>query len=54
MIEILAEFAKFNTTNQRLADYARIVLKKSLFSDLKIINLCGLVICEEYSQNSTK
>ena len=37
MIEILQECANFQTTSQRLADQVKIMIKKGLFSDLKIL-----------------
>ena len=37
IIEIWTEYAIFNATNQRLADQARIILKKVCFSDLEIL-----------------
>ena len=48
MIEIWVESAKFNTS-LRLADEARLILKKGWFSDLKILKVCGQVNREEYT-----
>ena len=39
MIEIWEEFARFKTTNQRLANQARIIIKKGCFSDFKILKI---------------
>ena len=36
MIEIWANFGRFNTTTERLADKTKMILKKCWFSDLKI------------------
>ena len=47
---IRTESAKFKCTSQRLADQARLILKKSWLSDLKILEICEQVNCEEYSQ----
>ena len=40
MIEIWVESARFDTTSQRLADQARIILKKVWFSELEILEIC--------------
>ena len=47
MIEIWTEFAKFNTTNQRLADQVRMILKKVWFSNLEILEIYGNFNSEE-------
>ena len=39
MVEIWQECAKFRTTNQRLADQVRTMIKKSWFSDLEILEI---------------
>ena len=39
MIEILQEYACFQTTSQRLADEVRTILRKGWFSDLEIIEI---------------
>ena len=40
MIEIQAESARFNTS-QKLANQARMILKKGWFPDFKILEICG-------------
>ena len=52
MKEIWAESARFNRTTQRLADQARIILKKGWISDLEVLEICKQVNTEEYSQDS--
>ena len=49
MIKIKAEFAKLYITIQWFADQVRVILKKGCFSELEILQICGLVSCEEYS-----
>ena len=39
MIEIWAYFAKFKTTNRRLAGQVRTIIKKDGLSDLEIVEL---------------
>ena len=39
MIEIWQECSSFQTTSQRLADQVRIIIKKSWFSDLEILEI---------------
>ena len=39
MIEIWEEYEKFQTTSQRLADQVRTIIKKSWFSDLKLLEI---------------
>ena len=39
MIEIRKEFARFKTTNQRLADQVRTITKNGWFSDLEILEI---------------
>ena len=53
MIEIWAESARFNITSQKLADQARIILKKGWFSDLEILEIYEQVNREENQQDST-
>ena len=50
MINILAESAKFKATSQRLADQMELILKKGWLSDLEILEICGPVNHEEYTQ----
>ena len=52
MIEIWIEFVRFKTTNQRLADQDRIMIKKGWFSDLEILEL-HLQIYREIYQYTT-
>ena len=47
------ESAKFNITNQRLANQVRVILRKGWFSDLEILEICGLVNREEYTQKES-
>ena len=49
MIEILDEAADFNTS-QKVADQAKMVFKKSWFSDIEIIKIFGLVSHGEYDE----
>ena len=51
MIEIWAKSIRFSTTNQRLADQIRMILKKSWFSHLEILEICHQVNREEYQHN---
>ena len=46
MIKIWAECTKFNTS-YRLADQARLILKKGWFSDFEILEICGQLSCQE-------
>ena len=39
MIEIWQEYAKFQTTSQRLADQVRTIIKKGWFSDLELLEI---------------
>ena len=51
MIEIWTESTKLNTTSQRIADQAGMILKKgSFFFNLKIQEICGQVNCWKYNQ----
>ena len=49
MMEIRAESTKFNTS-LRIADQARMILKKSLFTDLNMLEKWGKVSLKEYAQ----
>ena len=51
MIEIWAESARLNTWSQRLADQARMILKKDCFSDLEILEIHQQVNREEYEKD---
>ena len=53
MIEIGAECTRFNTTNKRLADQARMILKKGWFSNFEILEICQQVNREENQQDLT-
>ena len=44
---------KFNTTIKRLADQTRWILKKGLFSDLEIKEICKQMNKEEYTQRQS-
>ena len=48
-MEIWIESAKF-ITGQKLADQARLILKKDWLSDQEILGLCRLVNREEHTQ----
>ena len=50
MSEIWVEPAKFKTS-PRFIDQARIILKKSWFSDLEILKIFGHLSCEVYEQS---
>ena len=50
MVEILKEFAEFNTS-QRLADQVRLILKKGWYSDLEIQEIFWQVNSEKYIQS---
>ena len=39
MIEIWTEFTRFKTTNQRLTDEVRAIIKKEWISDLEILEI---------------
>ena len=54
MIKIYAGSTRSNTTSQILADQARMILKKSWFSDLEILEICKRVSSEKYEQDSTR
>ena len=41
---------RFSTTNERLDDQTRMILKKGWFSDVEIQEICGLFCCEAYTQ----
>ena len=49
MMEIWVESGKFHS-NKKLADKARLILKKGVFSDLKILKICGPVNRKEHAQ----
>ena len=49
MMEIWTESGKFNTS-QRLADQARLILKKHCLSDLEILKVYGQINHEEHNQ----
>ena len=42
---------KFNPISQKLADKARMILKKPCFSDPEIIETCRPIDCEKYQQD---
>ena len=50
MIEIWADFARFKTTNQRLADQVRTIIKRGWFSDPEILKLHQQIYRETYQQ----
>ena len=50
MREIWEEAANFKTTSQKLAEQARMILKKGCFSKLEKIEICGQVSHKEYDQ----
>ena len=52
MTEICAESIRFNTS-QRLADQARMLLKKGWFSNLEILEIYQQVNREKYQQDPT-
>ena len=47
MKEIWTDSTRFNTS-EKLADQKRMILKKGLFSDLEILEICGQINREEY------
>ena len=51
MREVWAESSRFDTTSQRLADQARMILRNGWSSDLKILEISGQVNNEEYDQD---
>ena len=55
MTEIWTESAKFSTRNQRLADSARMIVKKGWFSYFEIVDIRGRESRKGYAQeNPTK
>ena len=49
VIEIRTEFAKFNTS-QRIANQAKMILKKDWLFDLEVLEICWQLNREEQSQ----
>ena len=50
MIEIWIEFARFKTTNERLADKIRTIIKKGWFSVVELLELHQQIYWETYQQ----
>ena len=48
MIEIMTEFARFETTNQRLADEIWTITKNCWFSDLEILEIHQQIYRQTY------
>ena len=49
MIEIWQECAKFQTSNQRLADQVRTIIKKDWFSDIEILEIHQKIHKQNYN-----
>ena len=53
MIEIWVDFTRYNTTNQRVADQVRTIIKKGCFSDFEILELLPKNIFREINQQAS-
>ena len=52
MIDIKEECARYQTTSQSITDQVRVIIKKGLFSDLELLEICHKIDRKRRQQNT--